>query len=74
LRNLTHLKIHEKGIIKGFTDDLLSIKLMEMGCLPGAEISLQLIAPFGDPIAIEVAGYQLSLRKIEASSILLEEA
>ncbi|OEK02965.1 iron transporter [Roseivirga sp. 4D4] len=74
MRNLTHLKIHEKGIIKGFTDDVLSIKLMEMGCLPGAEISLQLIAPFGDPIAIEVAGYQLSLRKIEASSILLEEA
>lgn len=47
---------------------------MEMGCLPGAEISLELIAPLGDPIAIEVAGYQLSLRKIEASSILLEEA
>lgn len=44
-----------------------------MGCLPGAEISLELIAPLGDPIAIEVAGYQLSLRKIEASSILLEE-
>ncbi len=74
MRNLTHLKIREKGIIKGFTDEVLSVKLMEMGCLPGAEISLELIAPLGDPIAIEVAGYQLSLRKIEASSILLEEA
>lgn len=73
MRNLTHLKIYERGIIKGFTDEALSVKLMEMGCLPGAEISLELIAPLGDPIAIEVAGYKLSLRKKEASSILIEE-
>lgn len=73
MRNLTDLKINERGIIKGFTDDVLSVKLMEMGCLPGTEISLELIAPFGDPIAIDVAGYQLSLRKEEASSILIEE-
>ncbi|OEK07466.1 FeoA family protein [Roseivirga misakiensis] len=73
MRNLTHLKIQEKGTIKGFTDETLSVKLMEMGCLPGAEISLELIAPLGDPIAIEVAGYKLSLRKSEASCILLEE-
>lgn len=74
MRNLTHLKIHERGVIKGFTDEQLSVKLMEMGCLPGAEISLELIAPLGDPIAIEVAGYRLSLRKQEASSIIIEEA
>ena len=74
MRNLTHLNIPEKAIIKGFTDETLSVKLMEMGCLPGTEVSLELIAPLGDPIAIEVAGYQLSLRKTEASSILLEEA
>ena len=74
MRNLTHLKIHEKGIIKGFTDEGLSVKLMEMGCLPGTEVSLELIAPLGDPIAIDVAGYQLSLRKQEASSILIEDA
>ncbi len=74
MRNLTHLKINERGTIKGFTDEVLSVKLMEMGCLPGTEVSLELIAPLGDPIAISVAGYQLSLRKQEASSILIEEA
>ncbi|MCO6358969.1 ferrous iron transport protein A [Roseivirga pacifica] len=73
MRTLRHLKRNEKGVIKGFTDDELSVKLMEMGCLPGVEVSLQLIAPLGDPIAIEVAGYQLSLRKEEASKILLED-
>lgn len=73
MKNITHLKLHEKAIIKGFTDEVLSVKLMEMGCLPGTEISLELIAPWGDPIAIEVAGYCLSLRKSEASSILIED-
>lgn len=70
---MSQLKLKEKAIIKGFTDEVLSVKLMEMGCLPGTQVSMQLIAPFGDPIAIEVAGYQLSLRKQEASSILIED-
>ena len=73
MKNLSQLKLKEKAIIKGFTDEVLSVTLMEMGCLPGTQVSMQLIAPFGDPIAIEVAGYQLSLRKQEASSILIED-
>ena len=50
----------------------MSVKLMEMGCLPGAEVTISNIAPLGDPIAINVAGYQLSLRKQEASTIILQ--
>lgn len=73
MRTLANLKKHEKGIIKGFNDDTLSVKLMEMGCLPGTEVSVDLIAPFGDPIAIGVAGYCLSLRKEEAASIMIED-
>jgi ferrous iron transport protein A len=45
---------------------------MEMGCLPGEEIKISRIAPLGDPIAIHVSGYQLSLRKFEASTIILQ--
>jgi ferrous iron transport protein A len=44
---------------------------MEMGCLPGEEIKLERIAPMGDPIAVSVSGYQLSLRKREAATIEL---
>ncbi|WP_420388482.1 FeoA family protein [Roseivirga sp.] len=73
MKNITHLKLHEKAIIKGFTDEVLSVKLMEMGCLPGSEISLELVAPWGGPLAIEVSGYCLSLRRTEASSILIED-
>jgi ferrous iron transport protein A len=48
------------------------VKLLEMGCIPDEEISVELTAPFGDPIAIQVAGYQLSIRKQEAENIMVE--
>jgi ferrous iron transport protein A len=60
------------GIVKGFTDLEMSVKLMEMGCLPGEEVIISRVAPLGDPIAINVSGYQLSLRKFEASTIILK--
>lgn len=68
---LSQLKIGAIGIIKEFTDLEMSVKLMEMGCLPGEEIKLERIAPMGDPIAISISGYQLSLRKREAATIEL---
>ncbi len=65
------LKPGETAIIQSFTDDFLSLKLMEMGCLPGEKVKLANVAPFGDPIAIEVSGYLLSLRKNEASTVVV---
>lgn len=68
---LSQLGIGKIGIVKEFTDLEMSVKLMEMGCLPGEEVTVSHVAPLGDPIAINVAGYQLSLRKFEASTIIL---
>jgi len=45
---------------------------MEMGCLPGEPVSVEVIAPLGDPIIIKVTNYKLSLRKAEAFSIWVE--
>ncbi|WP_028298250.1 FeoA family protein [Olivibacter sitiensis] len=70
--NLTDLKIGQKGKIRDFADHELSIKLMEMGCLPGEIVSFDRVAPLGDPIAISISGYQLCLRKEEAAVILIE--
>jgi ferrous iron transport protein A len=70
---LSDLKIGEQGIIHHFNDQNIALKLMEMGCLPGEEVTLERFAPMGDPIAIVVAGYSLSLRKSEASSVVLEQ-
>lgn len=70
--NLSQLVAGEAGVIKEFTDIEMSVKLMEMGCLPGESIVVERIAPLGDPMAITVSGYQLSLRKREASTIILQ--
>ncbi|MEY3630847.1 FeoA family protein [Aquirufa sp. HETE-40SA] len=73
MANLADLKIGEKGEIVGFTDELLSLKLLEMGCLPGTEVLLTHLAPFGDPIAIRVSGsYTLSMRREEAETMLIK--
>lgn len=63
------MKPGEVAIISGFTDEVLSIKLLEMGCLPGAPVRFNFTAPFGDPICISVLGYELSLRLEEAATI-----
>ncbi|MBK7762425.1 MAG: ferrous iron transport protein A [Bacteroidetes bacterium] len=69
---LSELPFKQKAIIKSFGESELYVKLLEMGCIPEEEISVELTAPLGDPIAIKVAGYQLSLRKDEADSILVD--
>ena len=69
---LTELPYKQKAIIKSFGDSDLYVKLLEMGCIPEEEISVELSAPLGDPIAIQVAWYQLSLRKEEAEKIMVQ--
>ncbi len=68
---LSQLNKGEQGLIKDFTDIEMSVKLMEMGCLPGEQIKVDGIAPLGCPIIVSVSGYQLSMRKQEAATIEL---
>ena len=74
LNTLAQLRKGEKGIIDSFTDKEVSLKLLEMGCLPGEVILVKNIAPLGDPIAVFVNGYTLGLRKAEASSVIIRPA
>lgn len=67
--NVSEMKPGDVGIIAGFTDEYLSVKLMEMGCLPGMPIRFNFTAPLGDPVCISVSGYELSLRLEEAATI-----
>lgn len=66
------MKPGQEGIIKEFNNSEIFLKLMEMGCVPGEKILLEQVAPLGDPISINVAGYHLSLRIDEAEHILVE--
>ena len=47
-------------------------RIMDMGITKGAEIYVRKVAPLGDPVEINVRGYELSIRKSEAENILLE--
>ncbi len=46
---------------------------MEMGFIPGETVVIDQVAPLGDPISIQVAGYHLSLRLNEAQKVIVEE-
>ena len=73
MKRLSELGIGKKAKILSFEKDEIFIKLMEMGCLPGELIRVVKIAPLGDPMAIIVSGYELSLRKEEASCVWVHE-
>jgi ferrous iron transport protein A len=66
---LHELKKGQKAIIKDISENDLSLKLMDMGCLPGEEITMIGKAPMGDPIMFLIGTYVLSLRKEEAENI-----
>lgn len=69
---VAHLKRGQKGIIKEFADDIIPIKLLELGCLPGNEIELVQVAPLKDPIYINVNGSHIAIRRTMALQIALE--
>lgn len=50
----------------------LRSKLMELGIIQGKEIKVLFHAPFGDPIAVKIGGFVLSLRKSEAALITVQ--
>ena len=66
---LSNIKIGEKVIIRKLKDSSFKVKMMEMGLLEGKQLEVLFRAPLGDPIAIDVNGYTLSLRKDEAAFI-----
>lgn len=70
--NLSELKVGQKARITSFTDDELSLKLLEMGCLPGTKVTIENIAPLGCPVCIRVNNNnQLAIRKSEAKTIIV---
>ena len=72
MKTVAELQVGDKGIIDGFLDQEMSLKLLEMGCLPGSEVMMLMKAPFGDPICIKVLDYHLALRVSEAATIMIK--
>jgi len=70
---LQDLRPGESGKILGFESSAASDRLMEMGMLPGSEVQVIRLAPFGDPMDLKVRGYHLSIRKAEAAQIRISK-
>ncbi len=66
---IASLKKGEKAIIKDFDADVIPLKLLEMGCLPGNTVELLQIAPFGDPLYLDINGSHLAIRMETAREI-----
>lgn len=57
-------RVHGEGAIKR--------RIMDMGLTKGIQISVRKVAPLGDPIEINVRGYELSIRKNDAELVEIE--
>ena len=69
---IASLKKGEKAIIKDFDADVIPLKLLEMGCLPGNVVEMLQIAPFGDPLYLNINGSHLAIRIETAKEIEVE--
>ena len=69
---IANLRRGQRGIIKEFSTDLVPLKLLEMGCLPGNEVELVQTAPFRDPMYLNINGSHLAIRKETALLIEIE--
>ncbi|MBF0604586.1 MAG: ferrous iron transport protein A [Nitrospirae bacterium] len=68
--SLIDLEPGESGLIKGIVGSSQSKKrLMAMGIIQGKEITVETVAPMGDPRIYSVLGYRLSMRNVEAQNI-----
>lgn len=70
---LNQLVVGESGTIIDFDIDLIPLKLLEMGCLPGNNVRLLQIAPLGDPLYLDINGSFLAIRIETAQHILVEK-
>lgn len=66
---IAQLEIGERAIIKDFDINFIPLKLIEMGCLPGNTVELLQIAPFGDPLFLNINDSHLAIR-LETASII----
>lgn len=69
---IADLKKGQSGIIKDVSSPDIPLKLLEMGCLPGNKVALVQVAPFADPIYLNINDTHLAIRKETAALIIIE--
>ena len=75
MKTLKELEIGNSGVVaKISTTGPLKQRLLDMGITKGTRVKVIKIAPLGDPIEIEIRGYNLSVRKGDAENITIDES
>ena len=73
MRTLKEVKVGETVRVSKINGEgAIKRRIMDMGITRGIEIYVRKVAPLGDPVKITVRGYELSIRKEEASKIDVE--
>ena len=71
-RTLRDVAIGDTATVRRLTGEgALKRHIMDMGITKGTSVFVRKVAPLGDPIEVTVRGYELSLRRSEAESILI---
>lgn len=60
------VKLHGEGAVKR--------RIMDMGITKGTQVYVRKVAPLGDPVEVNVRGYELSLRKVDAEMIEVKDS
>ena len=73
MKKLNEIPVGQTVVVKKITGEgPVKRRIMDMGITKGIEIYVRKVAPLGDPIEITVRGYELSLRKADATMIEVE--
>ena len=71
-RTLDQLEVGQKAQVRAVTGrGRMTVRLLEMGFVPGVEVTLVKRAPLGDPLELRLRGFHVSLRRAEARAVEL---
>jgi Fe2+ transport system protein FeoA len=73
MKRLSELRVGERGLVRRVEGSVgVRRRLRAMGFVAGTEVAVKRCAPMGDPVAYDLLGYCLSLRREEAAAVLVE--
>jgi ferrous iron transport protein A len=73
MRTVRDLKVGESGtVVKLYGEGAVKRRIMDMGITKGVKITVRKVAPLGDPLELNLRGYELSIRKADAEMIEIE--
>ena len=70
MKTLRQVKVGETGtVVKLHGEGAVKRRIMDMGITKGVQVYVRKVAPLGDPVEVNVRGYELSIRKNDAEMI-----